>query len=271
MLTADDIKKKEFSRGFRGYDISEVDAFIEKLCKEYEYLCRDNLELRETVERVSSKLEYYQQMESTMQSTLTVAQETADEVKANSEKKAAVLEEDTRIKCENQLVEAKNVARKIRDDAVVQAEHLYNTTKIKVENMLNATNAECSRLKDEARSFADNLRRTTEMNAEKLKSSTEEICKRRSNSAMEEANLLLNNARGEVGKMMLEANTNYRKIVGDAEEKSRKLIFEAESRVAEAKSLYEDQLKKAGVHRQHMVRLLESQLEMLKNFDNREQ
>ena len=51
------------------------------------------------MERVSAKLEYYQQMESTMQNTLVIAQETADEVKKNSEQKAALLEQETAMKC----------------------------------------------------------------------------------------------------------------------------------------------------------------------------
>ena len=84
MLTPEDFKNKAFSKGFRGYEVEEVDKFLKTLLKEYEYLYLDNLEQKETIERVSSKLEYYQQMEATMQSTLTVAQETADELKASS-------------------------------------------------------------------------------------------------------------------------------------------------------------------------------------------
>ena len=74
MLNPEDLKKKTFTKGFRGYEVEEVDKFLAKLIKEYEYLYLDNLEQKETIERVSSKLEYYQQMEATMQSTLAVAQ-----------------------------------------------------------------------------------------------------------------------------------------------------------------------------------------------------
>ena len=66
MLLPEDINKKEFSKGFRGYNTDEVDKYFSELRKEYEYLYNDYLELKETVERVSSKLEYYQQMETTM-------------------------------------------------------------------------------------------------------------------------------------------------------------------------------------------------------------
>lgn len=267
MLTPLDLKNKVFSKGFRGYETEEVDKFMEMLRKEYEYLYMDNLELKETVERISSKLEYYQQMEATMQSTLTVAQETADEVKASSEKKAALLEQETTVKCDQMLAEAKAMAKKIHDDTLVQAEDLYTQTKNKTENMRNAAEAECVKMKEDAKNFAQKLRNDTEVEVEKLRVANEDACKKRANTAAAEAAKLLEKARSEANKMTFEANSNYRKIVGDAEERSRKIIFEAEAKVSLAKSAYEDQIKKAMVHRKHMQHLLETQLELLKNFE----
>ena len=222
MLTPEDLKKKTFSKGFRGYETAEVDKFMQELIKEYNYLYLDNLQQKETIERVSSKLEYYQQMEATMQSTLTVAQETADEVKAASEKKAALLEQETKVKCEQQLAEAK--------------------------------------------AYVEELRRASQIEADKLRLSTEDMCKKRANSAAADANKLLDDARSEAGKMMLEANTKYRQIVGDAEEKSRKIIFDAESRASVAQQSYENQVKKSLLHCKNMQHLLETQLELVKNF-----
>ncbi len=266
MLTPEDLKKQTFSKGFRGYEVAEVDKFMAMLLKEYEYLYLDNLEQKETIERVSSKLEYYQQMEATMQSTLTVAQETADEVKASSEKKAALLEKETAVKCEQQLNEAKAAAQKLHDDTMTHAEDLYNQTKTKTDNMLQATMAECNKLREEAKTYCDKLRRSTETETVRLRVSTEDICKKRANSATSEANKLLEDARSEAGRMMLEANTKYRQLVGDAEERSRKIIFEADAKAAMAEQAYNEQVKKATLHRKNMLHLLETQVELLKNF-----
>ena len=255
MLNPEDLKKKTFTKGFRGYEVEEVDKFLAKLIKEYEYLYLDNLEQKETIERVSSKLEYYQQMEATMQSTLAVAQETADEVKNASEKKAALLEKETAVKCEQQLSEAKAAAQKLHDDTMAHAEDLYNQTKNKTDNMLQAAMAECNKLREEAKSYAEKLRVTTE-----------DVCKKRANSAASEANKLLEDARSEAGKMMLDANTKYRKLVGDAEERSRKIIFEADAKAAMAEQAYNEQVKKAALHRKNMLHLLETQVELLKNY-----
>ena len=37
MLTPEDLKKKTFSKGFRGYETAEVDKFMQELIKEYNY------------------------------------------------------------------------------------------------------------------------------------------------------------------------------------------------------------------------------------------
>ena len=257
MLTPQDIKNKTFTKGFRGYEVEEVDKYLAELRKEYEYLSIDNMELKETIERVSSKLEYYQQMEATMQSTLAVAQETADEVKANSEKKAALLEHETQVKCEQLLA-----------DTMAKVEDMYSQAKTKTENMLSATEAECSKLKEETKNFVEKMRNTAEMEVAKLKVVTEDTCKRRTNTAEAEAAKTLETARTEANKMMMEANVNYRKIVGDAEERCRKIIFDAESRASLAENAYNNQVKKAMVHRNHMMHLLKTQMELLENFED---
>ena len=266
MLTPDDLKKKSFSKGFRGYETEEVDKFMAELIKEYQYLYLDNLEQKETIERVSSKLEYYQQMEATMQSTLTVAQETADEVKAASEKKAALLEQETQVKCDKQLAEAKAAAQKLHEETMAHAEDLYNQTKAKTDNMLQASMAECNKQREEAKAYAEKLRHAAEVDADKLRLNTEDTCKKRANSAAAEASQLLDNARSEAGKLVLEANTKYRQLVGDAEERSRKIIFEAESRASVAEQNYNNQMKKSLLHCKNMQHLLETQLELVKNF-----
>ena len=112
----------------------------------------------------------------------------------------------------------------------------------------------------------EELRRASQMEADKLRLSTEDMCKKRANSAAADANKLLDDARSEAGKMMLEANTKYRQIVGDAEEKSRKIIFDAESRASVAQQSYENQVKKSLLHCKNMQHLLETQLELVKNF-----
>ena len=264
MLTPVDIKNKKFPKGFRGYEAEAVDKFMAEVLKEYEYLYMDNSELKETVERVSSKLEYYQQMEASMQSTLTVAQETADEVKANSEKKAALLEQETQVKCVQLLDQSREEGKKI----LAEAENLYGQTKTKTDNMLRATEDETNNMRDDAKNYANSIKEKADIEVARIKATTDELCKKRITNAEAEAKQLLEKARVEANKLLLEANTSYRKLIGDAEERSRNLAFEAETKTAVARNDYENQVKKAMMFKKNMQHVLQTQMDLLKELEN---
>ncbi|HWR41308.1 MAG TPA: DivIVA domain-containing protein [Patescibacteria group bacterium] len=106
MLTPLDIHNKEFKRSFRGYNEEEVDEFLDQVVKDYESNYQENIELRETVERLNSKLEHYQHMENTLHTTLVIAQETAEEVKLNAKRETELLHKETEIRAQRMLEDA---------------------------------------------------------------------------------------------------------------------------------------------------------------------
>ena len=109
MLTPLEITNKVFKKGFRGYNEEDVDSFLDQVVKDYEKIYRDNLELKETLGRVNSKLEHFQQMENTLHNTLVIAQETAEEVKLNAKKETELV-----------IKEAEIRANRLMDDASVK-------------------------------------------------------------------------------------------------------------------------------------------------------
>ncbi len=113
MLTPLDIHNKDFKHSFRGYSEDDVDKFLEEVIKDYEKLYRENIELKETLDRVSSKLEHYTHMESTLHNTLMIAQETAEEVKLNARKES-----------ELQLKEADLRAQKLVEEAMAKVRRM---------------------------------------------------------------------------------------------------------------------------------------------------
>lgn len=148
MLTPDDLKGKVFKKELFGYNPKEVDEFIDKITKEFEYLYLDNMNMKDSIERISSKLEYYQRMETTLQSTLTMAQDAADEVRENSMRRASVIEteiqiksqkilEDARNQANNMLAEANNNCRKIMSDAEEQSRKMIFEAETKVMEAKN--------------------------------------------------------------------------------------------------------------------------------------
>jgi cell division initiation protein len=113
MLTPLDIHNKEFKRGFRGYNEEEVDEFLDRVIKDYETLYRENIELKETIERLNSKLEHYQHMENTLHSTLVIAQETAEEVKLNAKKETELMIKEAEISAQKLVEEAMGKVRRM--------------------------------------------------------------------------------------------------------------------------------------------------------------
>ena len=111
MLTPLDIHNKEFKRGFRGYNEEEVDEFLDQVVKDYESNYQENIELRETVERLNSKLEHYQHMENTLHTTLVIAQETAEEVKLNAKRETELLHKEAEIRAQRMVEDAMNRVR----------------------------------------------------------------------------------------------------------------------------------------------------------------
>lgn len=80
-LTPIDIHNKEFSSRFRGYDIDEVNEFLDQIIKEFELLIRENRRYEELVNDMQARIDYFSSMEDTLNKSIIVAQEAAEEVK----------------------------------------------------------------------------------------------------------------------------------------------------------------------------------------------
>lgn len=90
-ITVMDIENKEFKRGFRGYDVDDVDEFLEDIAEDYETLYKENSSLKERLEVLEEKLENYRKLESTINSTLVMAQNNSEQLKKNSEDQAELI------------------------------------------------------------------------------------------------------------------------------------------------------------------------------------
>lgn len=88
MLTPLDIENERFSKTLKGYNVDEVDDFLDQLTVDYEKLYKENADLREQIENSKKDLEHYRNVEHTLQNTLVMAQTTADDIKANAQSRA---------------------------------------------------------------------------------------------------------------------------------------------------------------------------------------
>lgn len=112
-LTPLDIHNKEFNRGLRGYDIDEVNEFLDQVIKDYEALIRENKDLQEKVDTLNEKITHYSDIENSLKNSILVAEQTAEEVKRNANKEAELIIREAEKNADRIINEALSRTRKI--------------------------------------------------------------------------------------------------------------------------------------------------------------
>lgn len=106
MLTPLDIENKKFQKQMmNGYNVDEVDDFLDEITVDYEKLYKENTELRAEIERSKGDLEKYKNIEQTLQNTLVMAQKAADDIKNNAQDEADSIIRNARSKMQESVDE----------------------------------------------------------------------------------------------------------------------------------------------------------------------
>ncbi|MBM7644285.1 cell division initiation protein [Scopulibacillus daqui] len=115
-LTPLDIHNKEFTRSFRGYDEDEVNDFLEQVIKDYETIAREKKEMEEKIKQLEEKLSHFSNIEQTLNQSILVAQETAEDVRQNAEKEAKLIVKEAEKNADRIINEALAKSRKLTLD-----------------------------------------------------------------------------------------------------------------------------------------------------------
>ena len=136
MITPLDIDNKKFSKQMvNGYNVEEVDDFLDELTTDYSKNYKEVNELRAKVEELNNSLVQYKTIESTLQNTLVMAQSTAEEVKNVAKQKADQIVEEAKSNAQKQVDELNNeilMKQKELDDVKKQ----FDIYKAKMESLL---------------------------------------------------------------------------------------------------------------------------------------
>ncbi|MGM8364208.1 DivIVA domain-containing protein [Virgibacillus sp. W0181] len=111
-----DIHNKEFTRGFRGYDEDEVNEFLDQIIKDYELTIREKKELAAQVQELNEKIGHFTSIEETLNKSIIIAQETAEEVKGNARKESKLIIKEAEKNADRIINEALNESRRISMD-----------------------------------------------------------------------------------------------------------------------------------------------------------
>lgn len=162
MLTPIDIHNQEFSRSFRGYNMEEIDDFLDQVVNDYEKLYRENNQLKKEIELNEKALTQYHQLEKNLQDTLLVAQRTADEVTNTANNRADEIRQTAKQAADNIIHEAEieakrrleDAAQKVRE-AINEYERIVSDKRQFIAKMRNTLNTELALLDDFERQMPD--------------------------------------------------------------------------------------------------------------------
>ena len=135
-----DIHNKEFSRGFRGYDEDEVNEFLEQIMKDYENVLEENKTLKNSLKETKEKISHFNSIEETLQKSILIAQEAAEDVRRNSVQESKLIIKEAEKNADRIVNEALSRARRIAleiEDLKKQSKVFRNRFKMLIEAQLD--------------------------------------------------------------------------------------------------------------------------------------
>ncbi len=115
-ITPLDIQQQKFKTRLRGFDIREVDAFLEQIANAFESLQRTNKTLAEEVRRFELEIQGYRKREETFKRALLNSQKVLDQMKDNARKSAELIVAEAEVKAEKILNKAHNRLAQLHED-----------------------------------------------------------------------------------------------------------------------------------------------------------
>ncbi len=114
MLSPVDIQNKVFKKGkLGGYNIEEVNEFVEEVIKSYQELINENYALKDKMNILNESIQYYRTMEATIQNVLVLADKTAQDTKTAAYEKAEQVKKDAEHRAEKMTFSAEERVSKI--------------------------------------------------------------------------------------------------------------------------------------------------------------
>lgn len=115
-LTPLDIQQQRFKTRFRGFDIQEVDFFLDQMADAFESLLKQNENLKEEFRRLQLEIQGYKNREDAFKRALLNSQRVIEQMKENAQKSAELIVAEAEVKAEKILNKAHNRLAQLHED-----------------------------------------------------------------------------------------------------------------------------------------------------------
>ncbi len=116
MLTPLDIENKAFSKSMRGYNVDEVDEFLDQIIVDLQNIMAENSNLEKKNKRLEEELYNFKQSETSMLSTIESAQKLMTDISESVEKRAEVIIKNAHLDAEVIQRDAKESVARLAEE-----------------------------------------------------------------------------------------------------------------------------------------------------------
>jgi cell division initiation protein len=115
-MTPLDIQQQQFKMKFRGFDVREVDAFLEQMADAFESLQSENNRLNQEIKRLQLEAKGYREREESFKRAMLNSQKVLEQMKENARKSAELVVAEAEVKAEKILSRAQNRLSQLHED-----------------------------------------------------------------------------------------------------------------------------------------------------------
>jgi len=112
------VKQKEFTTRFRGFDVQEVDSFLEDVAKELDHLNYSIQGLQEENHRRNLENQGYRKRENSMKNAMIQSQKVLDQMKENAKKSSQLIIANAEVEAEKILNRAHKRLSQLHSDII---------------------------------------------------------------------------------------------------------------------------------------------------------
>ena len=115
---------KKFRKSLRGYNVKEVNAFINEVIRQVEKMVNEDNKKQQIIDNLNKEILKHKRMEDALNKSILMAQETSEQMKKMA-----------RIESENIINDAKKNANKIVNDALNRAQKIESESAVLKKNI----------------------------------------------------------------------------------------------------------------------------------------
>ncbi len=116
IITSFDIRERRFQVKFRGFDVRDVDSFLEQIADSFNDLENRNKNLEKEILHLKTEINKHPEHEETLKQVMRNSQKVLEQMKKNAQQSAEMIVADAEVKAGKMLNKAHNRLAQLHED-----------------------------------------------------------------------------------------------------------------------------------------------------------